>query len=70
MQCEAVPDHPVFDATLEVRIFRFEDVLNRDRLAKVLRDTQASQAQNVTFNLVKTMSKTILDTMTNANQLF
>lgn len=36
LQCDNIPEHPVFDATLEVRVYKFGDVLNRARLAQVI----------------------------------
>ena len=68
MACDNVPEYPVFNATIEVRVFQFSDVLNRQTLQKVLREDD--QSTNVTYNLSKTMTTTIVDTMSNANGLF
>jgi hypothetical protein len=68
MQCDKVPEMPVFDATIEVRVFKFKDVLNRHSLANALREGNTDNS--VTHNLTKTMTKTIFDTMTNANLMF
>lgn len=38
MASEQVPEYPVFDATIEVRVFQFSDVLNRQTLQKVLQE--------------------------------
>lgn len=65
MQCDNVPNIPVFDATIKVRVYKFNDVLCMKNLAKAI-----NNEKSVHLNLTKTMSKTIFDTMTNANQIF
>jgi hypothetical protein len=43
MAHENIPELPVFDATIQVRVYKFEDVMNREILAKVLQtDDKAS----------------------------
>ena len=67
MNCDTVPDLPVFDATIQVRIYNFDHVLKRENLQKVIRE---GYKDSVLYNLGTTMTKTIFDTMTNANDIF
>jgi hypothetical protein len=68
MNCNNIPDQPVFNATIKVRVQKFNDVMDRRILEKVL--MSKDKDLSVTYNISKTMTKTIHDTMTNANGLF
>ena len=65
MKSKIVKDKPNFDYTIRVKAFNYEDVMDQERLKKMIVDKDS-----VEYNITKTIVKTIFDTMTNANALF
>ena len=65
MNSKIVKDESDFNYTIKVRAYNYEDIMNQERLQKM-----TGNDESVEVNIVKTITTTIFDTMTNANNLF
>ena len=65
MNSKIVKNEPDFNYTIKVRAYNYEDIMNQERLQKM-----TGNDESVEVNIVKTITTTIFDTMTNANNLF
>ena len=65
MNSKIVKNEPDFNYTIKVRAYNYEDIMNQERLQKMI-----GNDESVEVNIVKTITTTIFDTMTNANNLF
>lgn len=73
MKSNNISYDPDFSRTIKVKCYDFEEVLNFKRLKNIiyLRKHKALYGiDDVVCNISKTMTQTIFDTMTNANNLF
>ena len=65
MNSKIVKNEPDFNYTIKVKAYNYEDIMNQERLQKMI-----GNDESVEVNIVKTITTTIFDTMTNANNLF
>ena len=65
MNSKIVKNEPDFNYTIKVRTYDQKDIMQQKRLQKM-----SGNYESVEYNIVKTITTTIFDTMTNANNLF